>query len=340
MLEVLRAAIPQGRELALVAGGPPCQGFSWAGRHRNDDRRNHGVGCFARTVVALRPMAFVMENVRGILSHGAVELESAKAVLAKTYVLGNPQVLGASDFGVPQARERMFLLGVRRDMGIVPEPIKPRAETCPTVAEAILDVPVAPLGMELAAHGIPFMAEPQSRFAKEMRGVIRASGDLHSSPVWDQRYCTNAAPTRHGKIVRTRFGRLAPGEADPVSRVRRLDPDGVAVTIRAGTSAEYGSRSAPRPVHPFDDRVLTTRECARLQSFPDWYLFHPTKWHGNQQVGNAVPPLLARAVALHVRRTLKLDNEVPATVPSEREHELVARDFSGAPWLPEEREYV
>jgi len=278
-----------------------------------------------------------MENVRGILSHGAEELESATIALSERYFVGDPQVLTAADFGVPQARERLFLVGVRRDMGIRPEPVRPTVSAGTTVGEAIQDLPIAPVDMESGAFGVPFTVQPESRFAKEMRGTRRAPDDLHGPMAWDESYCTNAAPTRHGKTVRARFERLSPGEVDAVSRVRRLDPHGVAVTIRAGTTPEYGSRSAPRPVHPFEDRVLTTRECARLQSFPDWYLFHPTRWHGNQQVGNAVPPLLARAVGIEVRRILGLHGVRPSSVPLQREHALIAQDFCGAPWLPDDK---
>ena len=329
----LVAAIPAGRELALVVGGPPCQGFSWAGRRRVDDLRNGEVACFARMVLALRPLAFAMENVRGILSNGVVQLGYATRTLLDAYCVGEPQVLKASDFGVPQARERVFLVGYRRDTGSVPDEVPAVAAECPTVEEAIGDLPAAPPGEPSGALGVPYAAEPESPFAKEMRGRLRSVDDRHDPPSWPDRFCTNAVVTRHGSAVRTRFKHLGVGDEDPVSRLRRLDPNGVAVTIRAGTPSQYGSRSAPRPIHPFEDRVLTTRECARLQSFPDWYLFHPTKWHGNQQVGNAVPPLLARAVGHHMCRTLGLDLGARSGSPCERDNRLIAEDFRGAPWL-------
>lgn len=334
LVEDLTAAIPSGRELALVTGGPPCQGFSFAGRRRSNDRRNEEISCFARTILALRPLAFVLENVRGILSLGAEQLGAAKLALTKSYFVAEPQLLRASDFGVPQARQRVFLLGIRRDTGIIPEPIRPADGICPTVSDAIHDLPTAPLGAAFAAHGIPFIAKPRSPFAKEMRGLVRSPNDYHDPPTWDKRFCMNAVPTRHGKTVRARFKRLGPGEKDPVSKLCRLDPKGVSATIRAGTDAEYGSRSAPRPIHPFENRVLTTRECARLQSFPDWFLFHPTKWHGNRQVGNAVPPILARAVGSHVCHTLGFDIGPPSEPLTERNHRLIAQDYNGAPWLP------
>ena len=331
----LVAAVPPGRELALVVGGPPCQGFSWAGRRRVSDRRNREVPCFAEMVLALRPLAFVMENVRGILTTGMAQLNAATRSLATGYRVCEPQLLRASDFGVPQARERVFLVGIRRDVGGLPAGIEAVDGTCPTVADAIGDLPTASAREPGGALGVSYAVNPGSLFAKEMRGHTRSIGDRHNSPMWDERFCTNAVRTRHSETVRTRFRDLAAGEQDPVSRLRRLDPNGVAVTIRAGTPPDYGSRSAPRPIHPFEDRVLTTRECARLQSFPDWYLFHPTKWHGNQQVGNAVPPLLARAVGLNLCETLGLELGPRSEGPCERDQSLIAEDFAGAPWLPD-----
>ena len=333
--EPLVATMPSGRQLALVVGGPPCQGFSWAGRRRVDDPRNGEVVRFARMVLALRPLAFVMENVRGILSNGMTQLGAATRILSEVYRVCEPQVLRASDYGVPQARERVFLVGARRDVGIIPGEVDAVNGECPTVADAIGDLPTAPAEKVGGALGVSYAAGPESPFAKEMRAHARSVEDRHGSLKWDDRFCTNAVVTRHSAAVRRRFKQLAAGERDPISRLRRLDPNGVAVTIRAGTPTEYGARSAPRPVHPVENRVLTTRECARLQSFPDWYLFHPTKWHGNQQVGNAVPPLLARAVGHHVRHALGLELGPRSESPGERDQSLIAEDFSGAPWLPE-----
>ena len=333
MQKSLTEVVPQGSELALVAGGPPCQGFSWAGRHRPGDHRNEELACFARAVIALRPLAFVMENVRGILSHGVGELRSATLELSNSYAVSEPQLLRADDFGVPQARERVFLVGIRRDLGAAPPEITGLGYDCPTVSEAIRDLPVAPLGAPLAAHGARFVVEPESSFAKEMRGRLRSLDDHHGPPAWNDRHCTNVVQTRHSEIVRARFKRLAIGERDPISRLTRLDPDGVATTIRAGTDADYGSRSAPRPVHPSEHRVLTARECARLQSFPDWYLFHPTIWHANRQVGNAVPPLLARAVGEDIRKTLGFNIGAPSNFAPQRDDALIVQDYEGAGWL-------
>ena len=335
IVQSLVAAIPSGKKLALVVGGPPCQGFSSAGRRRADDCRNREVARFAEMVLALRPLAFVMENVRGILSNGVAQLSTATRTLSKSYRVCEPQVLVASDYGVPQARERVFVVGIRRDAGNTLDEFDAVDGDCPTVVDAIEDLPTAQAGEPGGALGVPYAGRPKSLFAKEMRGKAQAVEDRHSSPTWDDRFCTNSVRTRHSEAVRRRFSHLAAGEEDAISRLRRLDPKGVAVTIRAGTPPGHGSRSAPRPIHPFEDRVLTTRECARLQSFPDWYLFHPTRWHGNQQVGNAVPPLLARAVGRHLCEVLELEHGSRSHMPCERDETLIAEDFRGAPWLPD-----
>ena len=97
-----------------------------------------------------------------------------------------------------------------------------------------------------------------------------------------------------------------------VSRLFRLDPNGVSCTLRAGTHYERGSFNAPRPIHPIRPRVLSVREAARLHSFPDWFRLHWTKWHGFRQVGNALPPRVGRAVAREIVRALELTPSKPS----------------------------
>ena len=114
---------------------------------------------------------------------------------------------------------------------------------------------------------------------------------------------TGCLLTRHSDLTKARFSATAPGSVEPVSRFFRLPTDGAARTIRAGTTKEQGSFTAPRPIHPKEPRCITTREAARLHSFPDWFRFHVTKWHGFRQVGNSVPPFLAKAVAKTIFRS-------------------------------------
>jgi DNA (cytosine-5)-methyltransferase 1 len=103
-----------------------------------------------------------------------------------------------------------------------------------------------------------------------------------------------------------RFLHTTPGTTEPISRFYRLDAQGLSNTLRAGTGSERGAYTSPRPIHPFLPRVISVREAARLHSFPDWFRLHHTKWHGFRQIGNAVPPLLGRAVAAEIRKALRV----------------------------------
>lgn len=115
---------------------------------------------------------------------------------------------------------------------------------------------------------------------------------------------TSSARTSHTDISRRRFAQTRPGEVEPISRFFKLPRDGVANTLRAGTDSARGAFTSPRPIHYEKNRCITVREMARLHGFPDWFRFHKTKWHGARQIGNAVPPPLARAVAREFLRAL------------------------------------
>ena len=102
--------------------------------------------------------------------------------------------------------------------------------------------------------------------------------------------------TRHTDDVKRRFKALKYGEVDATSKAIRLDPDGFCPTLRAGTAKDKGSYQAVRPIHFDRPRVITAREAARLQGFPDWFVFHSTKWHSFRQIGNSVSPIVAEAI--------------------------------------------
>src|SRR5262249_15802093 len=111
--------------------------------------------------------------------------------------------------------------------------------------------------------------------------------------------------TKHTAEVIRRFSQVKPGTMDKISKFPRLEWDSLCPTLRAGTAPDRGSYQAARPIHPDRDRVITPREGARLQGFPDWFLFHPTKWHSFQQIGNSVSPLVAESVLEFVAAHLK-----------------------------------
>lgn len=331
-------------EIVLVAGGPPCQGFSLAGKKNQDDPLNDLVVEFSRVVLELRPLAFLMENVPGITVGSSPHLAKALRRLERHYSIIGPEALWACDFGVPQARQRVFVLGFRSDLGIdptLPQPthsrpngqqeLLPLLPITPTVWDAIGDIPEVDAYPELIdGDRVPYERDPTSDYAKLMRRKRIDPLDRGQRVDWDSDICTNLRRTRHGNGIVKRFENLGFGEADSKSGIRRLDPSDVSTTIRAGTTKDRGSWSAPRPLHPFQHRVLTTRECARIQSFPDDFLFHPVKWHGNRQVGNAVPPLLARAIGEHMLGCLGVsppEDELPVV---DRNCDLVEADIENA----------
>src|SRR5437660_4657073 len=98
---------------------------------------------------------------------------------------------------------------------------------------------------------------------------------------------------------------------ESISRFLKLSPDAYCNTLRAGTASDRGAFTSPRPIHPVTPRCITVREAARLHSYPDWFRFHATKWHGFRQIGNSVPPLLALAVAREIARVLRRTKSPP-----------------------------
>lgn len=307
------------RTIDVVFGGAPCQGFSMIGQRAIDDPRNALVRDFTRLVQELDAKAFVFENVKGLTlgKHRRFLDELIEDFTRVGYdVLAAPKVLNAVDFGLPQHRERLFLMGVKHGERLpsYPLPLTRRADrngdlrlgVGTTCHDALGDIPEAEDYSELlfsdevatADWGIP------SVYAKEMRCLSNDAWHFGYPRRWDASVLTSSMRTNHTDISRRRFGETAPGAAEPISRFFRLAAGGVSNTLRAGTDASRGAFTSPRPIHYGKSRCITVREMARLHGFPDWFRFHETKWHGARQIGNAVPPPLARAVASQVMAAL------------------------------------
>lgn len=298
------------RSIDVLFGGPPCQGFSVGGRRALEDSRNTMVLHFSRLVRELRPKYFVMENVEGLLfPHAAPVLESlCRRIKRAKYDIVKPiQVLDAAAYGVPQRRRRTFLIGCRQGF---PLPTYPKPQGIlnrngkayfPTVKDAIGDLPeIERFDTLFESDGLNVELGEPSHYAQLLRGEIRDPQDRSRPRSVPGGLLTGCLRTAHSRTTVSRFRETAPGDVEPVSRYYRLAPDGVAPTIRAGTYVDRGRHTAPRPIHPEKPRCITVREAARLHSFPDWFQFHHTRWHAFRQIGNSVPPLLARAVALMV----------------------------------------
>ena len=285
--DLIREAPTLAKGVDVVVGGPPCQGFSVGGKRLQDDPRRAMLGEFARVVVELEPRYFVIENVLGLATYWPFIRDAISTLRSAGYEVVDPiEMLDASRFGVPQRRRRIFILGYRRGEAA---PIYPTANPAPTVTvnDAIGDIPpdLTDGRDEIDASSLL----PASVYASALRKT-RPGFAPHS-------VVTGVRISSHGAAVIDRFAATNPGEYEPVSRYYRLDPAGLCPTLRAGTGSEGGSYTAPRPIHPTQNRCVTVREAARLQSFPDWFNFHRTTWHGFRQIGNSVPPLLAAAVA-------------------------------------------
>jgi DNA (cytosine-5)-methyltransferase 1 len=135
---------------------------------------------------------------------------------------------------------------------------------------------------------------------------LNASDDLAYPRRWDNAQLTSSRRTAHTAGTIRRFARTGPDHSEPTSRFYRLHPEGLCSTLRAGTGYERGSFMAPRPIHPSANRVVSVREAARLHSFPDWFRFHYSKWHGFRQIGNSLPPLLGCAIGSELTKALGL----------------------------------
>ena len=311
----IRSRLPA--PIDVVVGGAPCQGFSMIGKRALDDPRNQLVKHFLRLVTELQPAVFVLENVRGLTvgKHRQLLDELTAEFQDAGYTVTLPwQVLNARDYGVPQDRQRLFLLGARS--GIVPR--YPLPELCcpaPTCRDALEDLPDAEGFDELttsdAVRVQPASADGLSAYARDMRCLSNDAWRYGYIREWDPSLMTASLRTAHTDISRRRFRDTRPGTVEPISRLFKLAANGVSNTLRAGTDSARGAFTSPRPIHYAHDRCVTVREMARLHGFPDWFRFHVTKWHGARQIGNSVPPPLARAVAESVREALGFEPASP-----------------------------
>ena len=306
--------LPKGvSEIDLIFGGPPCQGFSNMGLRDTQDPRNSLIFHFARLIKSIRPKAFVMENVPGLNMGATTALFDAFLGEASTdYNVTLPvRVLNAIDFGVPQARRRLFVLGVRKDLGSSISYPTQCEERSPTVIEAIGDLPEIELHdalfkSDLAPDGIP-PQDTLSDYARRARGLLLTPNDFGHERLWDRSFISGWLRTRHTPEAAKLYRSTAPGSVVPGHKLPRLSSVGHCPTLRAGANSEHGSHTAPRPIHPLQPRVITAREAARLHGYPDWFSFYPSKLHAYRQIGNSVCPPVAHAVGLEVMKAIGVD---------------------------------
>lgn len=309
------------RKVDVVFGGAPCQGFSMIGQRVMDDPRNRLVRDFLRIVSELGATYFVFENVKGLTlgKHRKFLDEFVEYACELGYRMQLPwRVLDAANFGVPQHRERLILFGGRKNAALPTYPElwtnpadgkgkwEPGLERGPTAGDALLDLPDAECFPELERTDEAIWTDwsDGSIYAKELRCLTNSAWHSGHRRVWNPNVLTSSARTTHTAISRARFEATEGGQTEPISRFYKLRASGLSNTLRAGTDGTRGAFTSPRPIHPHLNRCITVREMARLHGYPDWFRFNETKWHGARQIGNSVPPPLARAVATHVIEAL------------------------------------
>lgn len=269
-----------GRDVDTVIGGPPCQGFSLAGRIGRsfiEDERNFLFKEFVRVVDIVKPKTFVLENVARMQSHN--KGKTIEEIVIRFKNIGykvQHKVLQAADYGVPQKRSRIFIIGIREDLGASFEYPKATTKTYKSVSEAIGDLPPLSNGEQ---SGIPNHRAMRhtSQMLKKM-SYIQDGGDRSQIP----------------EKLRPRSG-----DSRKYIKYNSQEPS---VTVTGDMRKIF---------HYSQNRALTPRELARLQSFPDNFIFKGKSISIQQQIGNAVPPLLAYVLANEIKKTInQISSEV------------------------------
>lgn len=275
----------------LIMGGPPCQGFSQKGKRMSiNDPRNFLFQQFVRFVESFKPKYFVLENVPNIIttSNGYFKDQIIMSFSKLGYTV-NCGVLSASEFGIPQDRHRAVFIGVLGENGIdLPKSPNKRV----TIEEAIYDLPF--IGSGEGEEISKYDKKATSEYQKLLRN--------------GEKTLYNHVATKHSDLALERLSLIPKGAGREVLPAEhrtksiysgtwcRLLEDGIAPTI----TTRFDTPSSGRFTHPILNRCLTVREAARIQSFPDSFRFYGNKTSQMKQVGNAVPPLLAYAIAQQI----------------------------------------
>ena len=289
----------------VIIGGPPCQGFSSAGLRRSHDKRNSLVRVFSELVVRQRPTAFVFENVEGFLTadSGKRLLDLLVPLVQAGYRIHMRKV-NAANYGVPQHRKRVIAVGALGWDPTFPEPTH-MAFGAPGASSAFGYLPLSPTLADALA-GLPQPTSdppghPQGHYTRSISELdlkrmelLKPGQSMKHLPkeLWHDSYQRRA-------YRRVRDGTPTERRGGAPSGLRRLRGDQPSKAITSGAISEF--------VHPWENRYLTLRECARIQTFPDDFVFSGTVNQCVVQIGNAVPPLLARAIASALRNDLQLN---------------------------------
>ena len=282
-------------DVDLIIGGPPCQGFSSAGLRKNGDHRNSLVSVYANLIAKHRPKAFLFENVEGFLTaeNGNRVIDLLEPLLAAGYRM-HFRKINAANYGVPQLRKRVICIGGLGWTPTFPEPthsafgapgvelIGNNLPKTPTLRDALKGLPTP----EKDPPGNPFdhFIRPISESDQKRIALLRPGQLMRDLPqeLWHDSYKRRANR-------RVMDGTPSEKRGGAPAGLRRLIFDEPCKAITSGATSEF--------VHPLEDRFLTLRECARIQTFPDDFNFTGNQSDRALQIGNAVPPMLSQQIA-------------------------------------------
>jgi DNA (cytosine-5)-methyltransferase 1 len=293
-------------ELDVLIGGPPCQGFSTAGKRFWDDPRNDLLKSYVYALDAIRPKWFMMENVEGLLTmnNGEYLLCAVEAFVRIGYQVRLEKVY-SHEYGVPQRRKRVIIVG--NSLGIdfhFPVPTTPISGAIFRDSRNTFDVAVSdlPPPIAVASCGEASNSYPQGHHFIPQTGVNK---QRIQSLLPGQTMKDLPEELQHDSFKRRAFRRVKDGTP---SDKRGGAPSGLKRLIASEPSLTITSASTREFVHPTEDRCLTMRECARLQGFPDGFEFSGSAVDQIQQIGNAIPPMLAEVFARHIRLNLGFES--------------------------------
>lgn len=295
-----------------VIGGPPCQGYSRMGTNDISDPRRLLLMDFYRHINILLPKFFIMENVEGLMDKKNIsQLQDAIEILDSRYTILEPSIIDASEYGAATKRKRVIVIGYdpERMQSIDLSDLTSRVCSPTTVKDAIEDIrePIKQSSNKKSYGWASYRNKKNiSDYALRMRKLPpEGLGSEEAIEYLKKGKLSGHFETVHTEAVKFRYENTVQGTVDSVSRSKKLDWNGLCPTLRAGTGSDKGSHQAVRPIHPSVGRVISVREAARLQGFPDWFCFHPTKWHSFRMIGNSVSPIVSEAILSVVFKAVK-----------------------------------
>jgi DNA (cytosine-5)-methyltransferase 1 len=289
------------KSIDVLCGGPPCQGFSTVGSKNKKDKRNSLFWEFLRAVNETTPRAVIFENVAGFKS-----LYSGQAYETLINELENigykvfSNIMNAADYGLPQFRKRTIIVGVAKNYSFeFPKIIKSKSNNLfedryLTIMSAISDLPKLNVGEEKSKYS----CKPKNNFQKKMRGKLESLTEHNCANYGKKMQKILSIIPKNGSVNDLPINLRPKAYFNNV--YARLDPLNPSPTI----TRNFGTPSSTRCIHPYQNRALTTREGARLQSFPDNFIFYGSKTSKNLQIGNAVPPILGEVIGKQIRKSL------------------------------------